>query len=286
MPEVAGEVPVSAVLGQPRAAVSRHVFLGGNFFMLRMLARHRHELGVIALPQELDAAIARTIDHLRTNTVRLDVAGASVQSGRLSAEVNVTNLAGHKFPTAYPSRRAWLHVVVRDGAGGVAFESGAFGQDGSIAGNDGDRDPLVFEPHHRVVERADQVQIYESVMGDPQGRPTTGLLTAVRFLKDNRILPDGFNRASAPAEVAVTGDAAQDSDFAGGVDRVRYSVEVGGRAGPFTLEVQLWYQPIAYRWAQNLGSYDAPEPRRFVRWYSEMASGSAIVIARAATVIR
>ena len=37
-----------------------------------------------------------------------------VSAGRLQAEVVVENLGGHKLPTAYPSRRAWLHVIVRD----------------------------------------------------------------------------------------------------------------------------------------------------------------------------
>ena len=35
-------------------------------------------------------------------------------------------------------------------------------------------------------------------------------------------------------------------------------------AGPFTVEVELRYQPIGYRWAHNLERYDAPEPKRFV----------------------
>jgi hypothetical protein len=283
MPEVAEDVPVSAVLGQPRSNVSRHTFLGGNFFMLRLLSRHRLELGVIALPQELDAHIARTIQHLQTSTARVELIGAAVQNGRLESEVSITNLAGHKFPTAYPSRRAWLHVTVRDGSGALVFESGAFASDGSISGNDSDSDAVTFEPHYQTIERPDQVQVYESVMADPQGRPTTGLLTAVRFVKDNRILPDGFNRATAAAEVAVQGGAARDPDFAGGGDRVRYSVDLAGRAGPYSMTVALWYQPIAFRWARNLAGYDALEPRRFVTWYNEMASSSAIVVARADT---
>jgi hypothetical protein len=102
-------------------------------------------------------------------------------------------------------------------------------------------------------------------------------------VKDNRILPDGFNRATAAAEVAVQGGAARDPDFAGGGDRVRYSVDLAGRAGPYSMTVALWYQPIAFRWARNLAGYDALEPRRFVTWYNEMASSSAIVVARADT---
>ena len=283
MPEVAGEVAVSSVLGQPRANVSRHTFIGGNFFMLRMLLKHRGELGVEALPQELDVAISRTIDHLQSSTARIAVAMRPVQDGRLRAEVQVTNMAGHKLPTAYPSRRAWLHVTVRDASGATVFESGAFTGDGSIAGNDADSNPLAYEPHYDTIDRPDQVQIYESVMADSQNRPTTGLLTAVRYLKDNRLLPEGFNRASAPAEVAVIGHAAQDPNFASGSDRVVYEVDVRGRTAPFSVQAELWYQPIAFRWARNLAAYDAPEPRRFVRWFDDMAANSAVVLARGAS---
>ena len=279
MPEVEAEVAVTSVLGQPRAGVSRHVFRGGNFFMLRMLNRYRGELGVTALPQELEAAASRTVEHLRSQTARVQVSELGVAAGRLTAEVAVTNLAGHKFPTAYPSRRAWLHLTVRDGAGGVVFESGAFRADGSVAGNDMDEDATRFEPHHEVVERPDQVQVYESVMFDAAGRPTTGLLSAVRFGKDNRLLPDAFDRALAGADAAVLGDAARDADFTGGSDRVRYQVDVAGRSGPFTVEAELWYQPIAWRWARNLAGYDAVETRRFVDWYGAMAASSAVVVA-------
>ena len=37
----------------------------------------------------------------------------------LSVDVGVRNLSGHKFPTGYPSRRAWLHVVVPTTGGRV-----------------------------------------------------------------------------------------------------------------------------------------------------------------------
>jgi hypothetical protein len=282
MPEVEGEVPVTAVLAEPRAGVSRHTFVGGNFFMLRMLARHRGELGVVALPQELEAAAARTVEQLRNGTAQVAVEAARVDGGRLLVDVAVANLTGHKLPTGYPSRRVWLHTTVRDGGGRVLFESGAPAPDGSIVGNDADADPLRFEPHHAVIERPDQVQVYESVMADPQGRPTTGLLTAVRFAKDNRLLPDGFDRVAAGPDAAVVG-AEQDADFTGGSDRVRYAVPLAGSTGPYDVEVQLWYQPIAFRWAQNLARYDSEETRRFVAWYDEMAGGSAVALAGAAT---
>ena len=57
MPMVEEEVSITSVLGQPRAGVSRHVFVGGNFFLQRILNRYRNELGVEALPEELTAAV-------------------------------------------------------------------------------------------------------------------------------------------------------------------------------------------------------------------------------------
>ena len=51
------------------------------------------------------------------------------------------------------------------------------------------------------------------------------------------------------------GDASADADFEAGSDRVRYSIDVAGGTAPFTVEAELWYQSIAYRWAQNLKQY-------------------------------
>src|ERR1700724_1978085 len=99
-------------------------------------------------------------------------------------EVFVENLSGHKLPTAYPSRRVWLHVTVRDRNGKAIFESGALNSDGSIVGNDADADATRFEPHYAEITQPDQVQIYETILGDAIGKPTTGLLTGLRYLKD------------------------------------------------------------------------------------------------------
>ena len=52
-------------------------------------------------------------------------------------------------------------------------------------------------------------------------------------------------------------------------------------AGPMTVDVELRYQPIGYRWAHNLDRYDATEPKRFVSYYDATASVSSVVVARA-----
>ena len=48
MPEVAGPVRVSSVLGNDRERMGRHAFIGGNAFMLRLMNRHRADLGIAA----------------------------------------------------------------------------------------------------------------------------------------------------------------------------------------------------------------------------------------------
>jgi hypothetical protein len=286
MPLVGEDVPVTAVLGRNRPEVSRHVFRGGNFFMLRMLNRYRGELGVGALPQELTLTADRTEAHLREATAALTVGEASVRDGRLVVDIDVRNLAGHKFPTAYPSRRAWLHVTVTDARGRAVFESGAFTPDGSIVGNDNDADEARFEPHYTEITRPDQVQVYEAVMADRAGDVTTGLMSAEHLVKDNRLLPRGFDAARGGDRVAVRGAAATDSDFTAGGDRIRYSVAVDAATGPFGVTAELWFQPIAYRWAENLAGYDTFETQRFVRYYREMAEGSAIPVASVSTAVR
>jgi hypothetical protein len=66
---------------------------------------------------------------------------------------------------------------------------------------------------------------------------------------------------------------------------VRYIVDVAGRQGPFRVDVELRYQPIAFRWAQNLKAYDAVETRRFVEWFDAMSAGSSTVLARTSLAV-
>jgi len=285
MPEVA-EAPISSVLGQPRPNVSRHTFVGANAFMLDILRRNRGELGVKALPQELEASAAATRAFLSTRSASLAITTAQRTADGLELAVDVSSTTGHKLPTAYPARRAWLHVVVRDAAGRVVFESGAVRPDGSIAGNDNDADGARFEPHYDVVASPDEVQIYEAIMVDSRDQVTTGLLKGVRFIKDNRLLPRGFDKQTAEPDFAVRGAAADDANFVGGSDGVRYRIALAaGTPGPLTVAAELVYESIGYRWAENLRGYDAEETQRFGRYYAGSAASSAIVMATASATV-
>ncbi len=252
MPEVQGDTPVTSLFGEPRQGARHHYFVGANFLMQRMLGNYRQDLSVAALPNELTAAAQRTVNFLQSQSARVSIRSVEKSDRELHIDVLVENLTGHKLPTAYPSRRVWLHVVIHDQNGRTVFESGALNPDGSIQGNDNDADRSRFEPHYREITKSDQVQIYEPILGDSEGHVTTGLLAAVGYLKDNRLLPEGFDKSTADPST-----------------------------GPFHIEVELWYEPIGFRWAHNLGTYQADEPQRLVSYYDSLASGAAVILAKA-----
>jgi cytochrome c551/c552 len=281
MPAVRGTAPISRVLGAEREGVARHEFVAANFMMQRVFSRYHDDLAAAASSEEFAAAADRTVSYLRSQAARLSVAAPRIINKRLQADVTVENLGGHKLPTGFPSRRAWLHVTVRDSAHRVIFESGALNADGSIQGNANDTDPSRYEPHYSEIREPDQVQVYESILQDAKGAVTTGLLSAVGYVKDNRLLPHGFEKTTATADIAVHGGALTDQDFTGRGQRLRYSVDAGGAAGPFEVEAQLWYQPIGYRWAQNLKAYNAREIQRFTGYFEAEGAASATLLATA-----
>lgn len=171
---------------------------------------------------------------------------------------------------------------MRDRAHRIVFESGGLNADGSIRGNDNDEDPTRFEPHYSEINSSDQVEIYEDILKDQEGHVTTGLLSAVGYIKDNRVLPHGFDKGTADKDIAVYGDALNDSGFSDRGSQVRYSVSVGDAQGAFEVTAELWYQPIGYRWANNLKAYDkAAEPHRFNDYYDSMGPSTAVLLARA-----
>jgi len=221
----------------PRTPFGQHFFLGVNTQVMGMLRE---------LFSDRSAALAeaedRTRRHLR-EAVELH-ANATLEGGALRINVRLVNRTGHKLPTAYPSRRMWVYLAATDAAGRTFFESGALDpQTGEIRGLDG-----AVEPHHDVITSDDQVAVYESEMADAAGGHTVTLLRGAGYVKDNRILPRGFD-AAAPlpdgidpdgiAPVGVDGDA----DFLPGEDTVRYEIAPAG-PGPYRVTMRVYYQSI------------------------------------------
>jgi hypothetical protein len=247
--------------------------------MLKLIQLNGRQLETNALSQDLTLSVRNTEDYLTSRAAKISLqADQSVTADHpLTVRVLVKNLAGHKLPTAYPSRRVWIHLAVKDGSGELVFESGAPLDDGSIEHNDNDKNAASYEPHYTTIESAEQVQIYESIMKTPQGEVTTGLLSAIGYHKDNRLLPNGFDKASADPDIAVRGRALNDETFVAAKDEIIYTVKTKGRKAPFTVVARLLYQPVGFRWAKNLDEYDSAESRRFIDMFNGISKRETIV---------
>jgi hypothetical protein len=202
--------------------------------------------------------------------------------------VRVENLSGHKLPTGYPSRRMWLNVRVLDAAGVVLVESGRWDERGRILDSLGQ--PLSSElrggpvvPHRSEVRSGDDVVIWEAVIGNREGKPDIGLMAAVSYLKDTRILPTGWSadgfEASRTRPVGVEGDA----DFAAGIDVVALDLAVPSTAA--TVEVAIAYQVAGARWLDELFQAETPEVRALQRMLAEVPP-TPVVLSRAQAELR
>lgn len=278
MPPAKGRVKISTTGGPPISPFHQHIFVGGNVYMLEILQAFGHETAVTASSTQFQDKQEQVVEQLSGRTASVRLEEVSLDGSTLKADVAMASMVGHKLPTGFPSRRVWLHLTVQDGSGQMVFESGATNPDGSIVGNDNDADPATYEPHYLVIDSPDQVQIYEAIMGDTEGNVTTTLLKGAGYLKDNRLLPAGFDKGAVHDDIAVHGTALEDEDYAGGGDRIQYIIDLQDAQAPFTVTAALLYQSIGYRWADNLRHYDAPEPARFISYY-EQVPNQPIVLA-------
>ena len=239
-------VLASAGATTARDNFAEHTFLGPNTVMQDMLMNFRTELGIDEniSDEAFEASIERNRAFLKTSA-SLELLNTSLNGSTLSMDVKVTNLTGHKLPSGYHSRRAYLHVRVLDSTGKQVYENGKIRDDGSIAGVSEDANPNSYEIHYDKITSATQVQVYQAITGDADGNQTHSLLAATQFLKDNRLTPAGFNKNNVPDDVAVQGVAKTDPDFNNGSDTVTYEMTVAGTA-PYTTLVELRYQPFAF----------------------------------------
>jgi hypothetical protein len=198
----------------PRQPFGIHSFAGANFALPVLLGSS-------------DSSMAERAHDMLSSAAMIEVTPAW-KDGVLEASVTLTNLTGHKLPTGFPSRRIWLDFEVKDSSGKTAFRSGL--------------DPQEPQPHHAAIDSPSKVQIYESEMADAAGRRTTALLRAASYLKDNRILPDGFDASKAPAGIHPAGIAG-DADFLPGSDTTLYRV-AGLAQGSYSIRVRALYENI------------------------------------------
>lgn len=264
---------------------SRHHFAGGNVLMLNILHDQIVSVQVSASTEELKNTGNRSLEQLQTNSARLFIKDTSHSRDQLTVDIEIDNRVGHKFPTGFPSRRTWIHLTVEDGSGDTLFESGKQLEDGRITG-DNSNQMTGYEPHYDEIAEPDQVQIYESVMVNTDNQVTYTLMRSSGYIKDNRLLPYGFNKRSASNDIKVYGRAEQDSNFNAGKDEITYRIKTGKSLGPYTVTARLLYTPLSYAFAKDLRRDEhLPLVKRF-RHYYDKTDKSAVTVAIAQDTVK
>jgi hypothetical protein len=250
-----------------RSPYGRHLFVGANTMMLAVIRDNADILQPNASSAAFDATIAATRAQLEQATATLRIDEITRSGDNLQIPVTVQSLVGHKLPTAFPSRRVFLWLEVRDADGEVVFRSGAHDQRGRLL--DGEGEPLAselaggpVEPHRDQLSQQDQAQIWEAVMADIDGAPTYRLLRGATYFKDNRLLPPGWDSQLATPAIAPAG-VDGDPNFQAAGDTVTFVVNAPVDAGPHTVEARLYYQPLSPRFLAELFALDGPRIRAF-----------------------
>jgi hypothetical protein len=254
----------------------RHTLLGINIFALEMFKQFRSELGLYeqdpmlrspdATTPGIDTAIASSLDSATQKSAEVRVQSFERDDNRLIADVQVTNLAGHSFPSGVGFRRAFVDFQVLDDKNHVLWESGKTNDDGVIL--DGSGSPLEtefftpsqqrFQRHHwskHPIRRQNQVQIYEELVRNPEGFLTTSFISLDSKVKDNRLQPKGWSSSgpyaneTGPVGTCVTRRAGQVCDptygDGSGTSVVRYEIPIDRRtARAAYVRATLYYQSI------------------------------------------
>lgn len=282
MPQI--EDPIKIAVGytalQGRSPFNLHSFAGANSFMVDLIKRNKTALGVKANDANFDSTLAAITRNLRFNTLNAELSFPEFANDSLSFELMLTNKSGHKFPSGYPSRRAFVEFKVTTEAGETIFTSGSFGSDGEIINYGG-----VVEPHHDVIRSENQVQIYEMNMGDVNGNFTTVLERANMYLKDNRLPPLGFTNQHASYDtMRIVGDAENDLDFnrsgstqGTGKDIVHYKIGLNGYSGPLNVTAKVFYQTVPPEWLSEMRLLDAPEISNFLTMFDASENTPVLV---------
>jgi hypothetical protein len=266
--------------GLYRSPFGKHELVGGNVFMLKLLKANISGLGLYATAVNFDSTIARTERMLKQQTLDLTLVSSVQTADSLFYDVRLSNKAGHKFPSGYPSRRAYVEFVVMDDNGDTLFKSGI------RQGDDLQNQNTDYEPHYNIINSDQQVQIYEMVMADVNGDITTVLERANTTIKDNRLVPSGFTAAhNAYDTCKVYGDALTDSDFnfsgsteGTGTDDVHFRIDLGGYTGNLNISTRVYYESVPRKWLDEMFTFSSVEIDLFESLYNA-ADRSPVLVA-------
>ncbi len=251
----------------PRDRFYLHELAGANVTMLKILRDNAAALGVTARPEDFENVINATENMLRFKTLTVELIQLERTVDTLFVAVKLTNRAGHKFPSGYPSRRAFIHLKVKNEANQTLFNSGQVDENFEVYGQN-----PTYEPHYTTIRSADEVQIYEQVMGDVNGDVTTTLTRASFHIKDNRIPPRGFRKDHEVYDTtAIAGLALEDVDFnlndlgeeGSGSDIVYYHIPLNGELSPLDVSATVYYQSMPPKWMDEMFGFSTAEIELF-----------------------
>ena len=277
-----------------RTPYARHQLAGINLFALEMFDQFRTDLGLFAtdglLPDPLRGTYngqQNAVDGgvtLAQSSAQVSIDSVSPIDGVLQADVRVTNSVGHKFPSGVSFRRAFLDFQVLDTNNNVLWESGGTNAKGVITDTLGK--PLVteffspsqqtYQPHFwtgNPITGDEQVQIYEELVRDPQGRFTTSFLSLDDKVKDNRILPQGWSSSGPMGDITKPEGIDSDPNYQGGCgcSVVRYQVPLTAITGATTVQATLYYQTIPpYYLSQRSKDASGPDTRRLINFTNQL----------------
>ncbi|MFL6247820.1 MAG: hypothetical protein ACJ74H_17480 [Thermoanaerobaculia bacterium] len=270
---------------------ARHQFQGLNAFLLGFFSQFSNLLGVRTCSYMASGCSEKTwfsnIPTVMSNFVEQAVnESATIAAGSpaitknadgtltLTSDVAVTNLTGHRFPSGVSFRRAFIEFTVRDRNGKLLFGSGRTNAAGVIVDmNDrplpseyvGSLGPngMAYQPHYwspgNPISRPDQVQIYEELLKDADGKFTTSFIRQDVHFKDNRILPRGWTYAGPdpklffgrPLQETHPDGIGADAHYAdplgaNGQSVVRYQVPLPAGTDTDSLQIsaKLYYQTV------------------------------------------
>ena len=266
-----------------RTPYGLHEMVGGNTFMLQLMKEHKEQLGIAASDEQFDSTIAATFRMLQDKSLDVAIQYDTTENDPAKFAVSLTNKVGHKFPSGYPSRRAFVEFLVFDANNDTLFKSGVLRSDYEVENHS-----LPFEPHYNVIRSSDEVQVYELVQGDVNGDFTTVLLRAHSPLKDNRLPPLGFTTFSEVYDTTlIVGNAVDDADFnkdaigeGTGKDVVHYHVALNGYDSTVTVSAKVYYQSLPPNWMKEIFEDSTEQIDTFRNMYNA-ADQSPVLVASA-----
>ncbi len=285
VPQIQDEIIISAnyLFLTPKSPYGLHELAGANVTMLKLLKNNREKLGINAKAEHFDSTIAATLRMLQHKTLDLQLLAGDVTGDSINFSLRLQNKAGHKFPSGYPSRRAWVEFVVKNEAGQTIFHSGKPNPDFSLP----DENPN-YEPHYNTITDQSQVQIYEMVPVDIWGTFTNVLERGFMAIKDNRLTPQGFKTSDAVYDTTKIINIGQDLDFnrapdgteGTGADVLHFRLPNGGYTGRLSVSAKVWYQSLPPKWMAPMFAVSTPEIDSF-RIMFDAADHSPTLIAEA-----